>query len=235
VTKTGEEEGSMSMEQLIRVFDRKRDPYIEWHDGPSLQEVDSAMAGLAPEERAEASRLVAERIRNGYDPYLGRAAEILGTDECRNALNELLASGPGSYGAGNIARNILTMGRSEDAVAALRSIVGNRSLGWPERIDALVNLKIAIDSSGGSRPITDFITPEFETVIFEALSDDDYLVRYHAAEALLKAAGDKTGLSYHKELFGYICGKHAIDGTPDDADREGFRRAAGILRNMLEK
>ena len=37
----------MSMEQLISVFDAKRDPDMEWHDGPSLQEVDSATFGAA--------------------------------------------------------------------------------------------------------------------------------------------------------------------------------------------
>lgn len=223
----------MTIECLIKVFDTKRDPYMEWHDGPSLQEVDSAMAGLAQEERVAASRIVAERIRCGYDPYLGRAAELLGTEECRKALEEALASGPGTIGTGNIARNILTMGRSDDAVAALRSIVANRSLGWSDRINALVNLKIAIGASGADRPISDFITPEFESVIFEAVTDNDYLVRYHAAEALLKAAGDKMELSAHKELFGYICGKHAVDGSPDSEDREGFLRAAEMLRRML--
>ncbi|HOT46083.1 MAG TPA: hypothetical protein PLM53_15630 [Spirochaetota bacterium] len=225
----------MSIEQLITVFEAKRDPYMEWHDGPSLPEVDAAMADLDPEERAAASRIVAERIRKGYDPYLGRAAELLGTEECRKALDEVLAKRPGPYGTGTIARNILTMGKSDDAVAALRAIVENRSLGWGERIDALVNLKIAIDASGSARPITDFITPEFETVIFDAVTDNDYLVRYHAAEALLKAAGDRTDLSDHRDLFGYICGKHATDGTPDSADREGFRRAVEIIRRMMKK
>lgn len=225
----------MTIDRLIKVFDAKRDPYMEWHDGPSLQEVDGAMASLSPEECAAASRIVAERIRNGYDPYLGRAAELLGTEECRNALNEVLASRPGTSGTGNIARNILTMGRSDDAVAALQSIVANRSLGWSNRIDALVNLKIALDASGGGRPISDFITPDFESVIFEAVTDDDYLVRYHAAEALLRAAGDKNELSAHKELFQYICGKHAIEGEPDNADRDGFRRGAEMLRRMLGK
>ncbi len=225
----------MTIDRLIRVFDTKRDPYMEWHDGPSLQEVDSAMADLAPEERDAAARIVAERIRQGYDPYLGRAAELLGTGECRKALDEVLASRPGLSGTGNIARNILTMGKSADAVAALRSIVENRSLGWWERIDALVNLKIAIDASGGPRPITDIITPEFESVIFEALSDDDYLVRYHAAEALLKAAGETNELFDHKELFRLICGKYNGRDLPDDADRDGFRRAAEIIREMLKK
>ncbi len=225
----------MTIERLIKVFDAKRDPYMEWHDGPSLQEIDSAMASLGPEERAEASHIVAERIRNGYDPYLGRAAELLGTEECRKALDEALAARPGVSGTGNIARNILTMGRSDDAVAALRSIVANQSLGWSDRIDALVNLKIALDASGGDRPIGDFITPEFESVIFEAVTDEEYLVRYHAAEALLKAAGHKRELPAHKALFGYICGKHAVDGSPDNKDREGFRRAAEMLRRMIGK
>jgi len=225
----------MTIERLIKVFDAKRDPYMEWHDGPSLQEVDGAMASLSPEERAAASRMVAERIRNGYDPYLGRAAELLGTEECRKALEEALASRPGTIGTGNIARNILTMGRSDDAVAALSSIVANRSLGWSDRIDALVNLKIAIDASGADRPISDIITPEFESIIFEAVTDNDYLVRYHAAEALLKAAGVSKELPEHKELFSYICGKYNGRNVPDGADREGFLRAVALLRRMLGK
>jgi hypothetical protein len=223
----------MSIEQLIKVFNAERDPYMEWHDGPSLHEVDSAIEDLGRGERATASSIVAERMRKNYDPYLGRAAELLGTEECRQALDDALKSSQGSSTAGSIARNILTMGKSDDAVAALRSIVQNRSLGWWERIDALVNLKMALDASGGSRPITDFITPGFESVIFEAVADDDYLVRYHAAEALLKAAGNTTDLPDHKELFGYICGKHAVDGTPDKDDREGFRKAAEIIRKMI--
>jgi hypothetical protein len=225
----------MSMEKLIKVFDSERDPYMEWHDGPSLGEVDSAMANLNQDELSAASRIVTERIRKGYDPYLGRAAELLGTEECREALYEVLASRPGPSDAGNIARNILTMGKSDEAVDALQSIVENRSLSWSTRIDALVNLKIALDSSGGTRPISEFITPEFESVIFDAVEDDDYLVRYHAAEALLKAAGDKTDLPDYKELFGYICGKHATDGAPDADDRESFRKAAEIIRRMLKK
>ncbi len=225
----------MSMEQLIKVFDAKRDPYMEWHDGPSLYEIDSAMADLGPEERAVATCMVAERIRKSYDPYLGRAAELLGNEECRQALDDALKSSQTSSAAGNIARNILTTGKSDNAIAALRSIIENRSFGWWDRIDALVNLKIALAASGGRRPISDFITPEFESVIFDAVADDDYLVRYHAAEALLKVAGDITDLPDHKELFGYICGKHATDGTPDNADREGFRRAVEIIRKILKK
>ncbi len=225
----------MPIDRLIRVFDAERNPYMEWHDGPSLEEVDSAMEPLGPEERVEASRIVAERIRKGYDPYLGRAAELLATDECLAALNGAMETASSAPSASNVARNILFMGKSEEAIAVLRSIVGNRSLPWWDRIDALVNLKIALDASGGKRPVTDFITPELESAIFEAVADDDYLVRYHAAEALLKIAGDKTYLPDNKELFGYICGTQPDGDSPGDADREGFRRAAEILRDMLKK
>jgi hypothetical protein len=225
----------MPIEELTKVFDTKRDPYMEWHDGPSLHEVDGAMASLGPEERAEASRIVADRIRNGYDPYLGRAAELLGTVECRKALDDTLGSQSNSYDAANIARNLLSLGKSSEAITVLQGIIENRALHWSNRIDALVNLKIALDASGGGRPIADFINPEFEAAIFEAVTDDEYLVRYHAAEALLRAAGDKKELSSHKDLFGSICGKHAVEGSPDSADREGFRSAADMLRRMLGK
>lgn len=225
----------MPLDRLIGVFDAERNPYMEWHDGPSLCEVDDAMKEVGPEERAEASRIVAERIGKGYDPYLGRAAELLGTGECLTALNGALGAASSASSASGVARNILFMGRSEEAIEVLRTIVGNRSLPWYDRIDALVNLKIALDASGGKRPITDFITPELESALSGAVADDDYLVRYHAAEALLRVAGDKTDLPEHRELFRLICGKHATDNAPDGADREGFQRAAEILRAMLKK
>ncbi len=225
----------MPIDRLIRVFDAERTPYLEWHDGPSLGEVDDAMESLNPEERVKASRMVAERIRKGYDPYLGRAAELLATDECLAALHEALGRAADALSASTIARNLLFMGGNEEAMAVLRAIVGNRSLPWHGRVDALVNLKIAMDAAGRKRPVTGFITPELESTLFAAIEDDDYLVRCHAAEALLKVGGDKTDLAQQKELFGHICGRHPTDTAPNDADREGFRKAADILRAKLKQ
>ena len=224
----------MPLDELLRVFDAERNPYMEWHDGPSLQEVDEAMKSLLPREREAASALVAERLRQGYDPYLGRAAELLGTDECRQALAETLRSATTPGTAANVARNLLTMGKSAEAIDTLRAIIANPSLGWSTRIDTLVDLKIALASAAGCRPLSDFITPEFAAVIFAALSDDEYLVRYHAAEALLRAAGDNRPLTEHVPLFKYICGQHPLNGAPDEADRAGFREAAAILQAMLK-
>ena len=223
------------LESLVAVFDEDRDRYMEWHDGPSLYEVDQAIAGVPAELKAEASRIVAERIRKSYDPYLGRAAELLGTEECRAALDRALASAPHPGTASNAARNLLAMGRSAEAVEALRAIVTNAGLHWGDRIDALVNLKIALGAAGDRRPVSEFITPEMEAAIFEAVEDDDYLVRYHAADSLLKAAGEKKELSDHKELFAYICGKYPGNEKPGDEERVGFRKAAEIIRQRLRK
>jgi hypothetical protein len=223
------------LEALVAVFDEERNPYMEWHDGPSLSEVDSAMSRLLPGEKAEASRIVAERIKKSYDPYLGRAAELLGTEECRAALDAALAGALHPATASNVARNLLTLGSSAEAVNALRAIVSNPGLHWSDRIDALVNLKIALDAAGDRRPVSGFITPELEESIFEAVCDDDYLVRYHAAEALLKAAGIRKELSEHKELFGFICGKAGDDKPPEEAERAGFRKAVEIIRKMIGK
>ncbi len=111
----------------------------------------------------------------------------------------------------------------------------NAGLHWGDRIDALVNLKIALGAAGDRRPVPEFITPEMEAAIFEAVQDDDYLVRYHAADSLLKASGEKKELSEHKELFSYICGKYPGNEKPGDEERAGFRKAAEILRRRLRK
>ncbi len=206
---------------------------MEWHDGPCLEEVNSAMASLSPEEQSMVSHITAERIKKGYTPYLGRAAELLGTEECKQALEKVLTEKPKSPAAANIAGNLLVMGKRDTASATLESIIGNSSLYWSHRVDALVHLKIAFATCVDLCPAAELITPGLQSALFKALSDDDYLVRYHAAEALLRISGSTTELSSDRELFELICGKNKVNLPPDDMDREGFQKAAGILKNRL--
>ena len=42
-------------------------------------------------------------------------------------------------------------------------------------------------------------------------------------------------LADNKVLFGYICGTQPDADSPSDADREGFRRAAELLRTLLRR
>ncbi|MBL8022189.1 MAG: hypothetical protein JNM27_21115 [Leptospirales bacterium] len=220
----------MSLKDLISVFDEERNGYMEWHDGPTLFEVDYAFARLTPEEKVQASKIVAERIRVKYDPYLGRAAELLATEECKAALNDAMR---GTSRRTEISGNLLAFGKNDDALAHLRSVISNNRLAWSYRIDSLVQLKILLKDRG-NRPIAELLTPEMTEAILDAVVDEDYLVRYHAADTLLQALGEVEELPRHKELFGLVCGTPGREQA-DDQDRLGFAKAAELLKERLQK
>jgi hypothetical protein len=220
------------LEKFINVLERPRDGYMEWHDGPSLHEVNYALNALTSEERNAASVAVAERLGKGYNPYLGRAVELLNSAELHAALQKLLVSADNPSIAVSIARNLLVIGESIEAIDIMKHIIENRLMGWSARVEALCNLKEIIKNSGGEKNAREILTPELESVICNAVCDDDYLVRYHAADILYKMAGNEKEISEEKELFGYICGKSGSDKKPDDADREGFKKAVEILRRL---
>lgn len=204
---------------------------MEWHDGPSVFEVDYAFARLTPEEKVQASKIVAERIRVKHDPYLGRAAELLATEECIAALNDAM-SGDVSRRT-DISRNLLALGKNDGAIAHLRAIISNNRLAWSYRIDSLIQLKTLL-MERGNRPLEELLTPEMTESILAAVIDEDYLVRYHAAETLLRALGDPEDLSQHKELFALVCGTPGREEA-DDQDRRGFEKAADLLKERLGK
>ena len=205
---------------------------MEWHDGPDYSCVERALSMLPPEERGAAEALIAGRLSRDYDEYLGRAAVLLGTERCRRALEEVLDRERNPYAASSIAKHLLILGPSEKALDVLRAIIRDPAFGWSCRIDALVDLKIAMGSAGDNRPPKEWLPEDLLEILVGAVCDEDYLVRYHAAEALLRVAGVSGELSEERDLFPLICGKHGTE-APDDQDRRGFRQAALLLKKIL--
>ncbi len=221
-----------ALEKFTRVLDKKRDPYIEWHDGPCLGEVDSALENLGEEDNAEAADLVAERLEAGYSQYLGRAAELLGGERSMDALSRIMKR-TDSAAAADAAGNLLASGRPEEAMKTLMRIVSGTSLGWSDRINALVNFKTALGKIVSVKERISLLTPKFRGVILSAVKDDEYLVRYHAAEAILRVCGDSANIADKKDLFSLICGNSAPSDKPGEADRIGFDKAVQIFEEML--
>jgi hypothetical protein len=223
--------------RLEAALDEERNAYMEWHDGPDFSSVAMAISRLLPEERQAAVDMIAGRLEKGYDFYLGYAAIELGKDEGVRArlvalMENIYEKNVSWYDASHLAHDILLIGPSEKAKDALRRVI-REAPDWSSKIEGLVYLRAAMKKSGGKMSISELFPPETAETVFEAVRADDYLVRYHAANAILHAAGMEKEVSEY-ELFSLVCGKNAVsDDKPTKADREGFEKAVVILREVL--
>lgn len=226
------------IERLAAALDEKRDPYLEWHDGPDFSSVSRALSFLISEERDAAVSLVVERLVRGYDFYAAYAAVELGKDPAsrdalRAALDRLFEKRLDAAARCHLAHDALLLGPSAAAVEAFRDVIAHGA-GWSEKVEALVYLKSVCQKLADPERRAAVLAPAVLEAVFAAVQADDYLVRYHAANLLFLAAGKIGEVSGDKELFGLICGKAgAQNRTPDAADREGFRRAAERLKKLF--
>ena len=82
-----------------------------------------------------------------------------------------------------------------------------------------------------ARRLRDFPTPEVIAALYDAVSDVDYLVRYHAAESLLAIHGFDSMISDHKDIFSFICTENI---KPEDAANR-YKKAENMLKSLFEK
>jgi hypothetical protein len=181
------------------------DPYLVWHDGPDFTTL-LASAAADPET-------VAGMLATGLHERDSLAAESIATLAGTgltpsNAMAELLAVLPTASGTFlvRVAQALHTLTGDESWSTP---IVGVLKAGrdWGHRMDAAIAL------AGFAR------TPELVDALGRAVRDRQYLVRYHAANTLLRYAGDTTQITVHRELFDLIKG----------TSRQAWRTAAQRL------
>jgi hypothetical protein len=227
------------VERLAQALDRERDAYLEWHDGPDFSAEAEAVAGLEEADLKKAGELIAARLEAGYEVHLGRAAVLLGRRGDRlpqmvTALEQALRRERQAYLRARLAGDVLRLAGSATARMALRQAIEDGA-GWSEKVDALCQLKELLECRPPDRPLNELMPPETAEALLAEMASDDYLVRYHAADTLRKAAGLADSVSGDKELFGLICGKSRNrKETPDREDRLGFIKAAASIRALLE-
>jgi len=179
------------------------DPYMAWHDGLDV----GSLLALQGEERAEAERLLLENLD---DP---RCVEGLGYITSQAALPQLREMLPtaGDYLRSRLAAAIWRI-TGESAVVDEIVKVLREGVSEFDRLDTAVMLG-EID------------VPATRPALMAALADPEYLVRYNAAEALLRLVG-LTGVDLSKEAV-------FPDIVSDDPDAHA--RAQQWMRNLLDK
>ncbi len=84
--------------------------------------------------------------------------------------------------------------------------------------------------------LRDFPTLEVIEALFDAVRDEDYLVRNHASESLLAIHGLQPTISEHKEIFQLIIVDY--DKSSNVSTREAaaaYKKAEEMLRELFEK
>lgn len=150
------------------------------------------------------------------DAHAGQALAAMGEADDIDAIREQMRRATGSERV----RLALAIHRLRPDPALARELVGvlRSRMSWSERIDAAIGLRA-------------FAGADDEAALLAAVTDADYLVRYHACDSLLARWGaSPRGISHHPDIFPLICGPQ--DGAPTEADRARYARARALLEQL---
>jgi hypothetical protein len=190
------------------------DPYLVWHDGPDF----TALLRAARSDLRAVTRMLIAGINAG-DPL---AAESIGTLAGAGLTPEgwqalLRAAVPRASGTFlvRLAQALYALTADPSWATAIASVLSSAE-DWGERIDAAIAL-------ADFDPATHLIQ-----ALARAVCDPEYLVRYHAANTLLRYAGGAQEIAELPDLFAKI--RSPQDGSPSAADRAAWHSAADQLR-----
>jgi hypothetical protein len=192
------------------------DPYLVWHEGPDFQR----LLELARSDPAGVERMLAVGVR-AEQPLAAQSIEALADAGLAfdGAVTLLRAAVPTATERFLLhvaqALHVLT---GEESWARLIVTVLHSDAHWGVRMDA-------------ARALAEFPrTPQLVAALGQAVCDDEYLVRYHAANTLLRYAGDRRDVSGVPALFAALA--RPAEGSPSAADRTAWRAAADRLTSM---
>jgi HEAT repeat protein len=195
------------------------DPYLVWHDGPDF-------TGLIARCRANPAGVWAT-LQIGLaasDPLAAQSVTALAREgltpaEAEAALRHALPAAEGAFRV-RIAQALgVITDRQEWAEEILPVLAGAGP--WGPRIDAATVL-------------AEFTpTPQLVEALAAAVQDEEYLVRYHAADTLLIYSGRVGDVSRYPALFRKIMSPR--DDVPDAGDRERWREAARELQRAATR
>lgn len=186
------------------------DPYLVWHDGADF----TRLLDLGRTEPGEVARMLAAGL-DADDPL---AAQSLG------ALHDEGLAPAGAEALLRAAAARATETFLVQVAQALHALTGDES--WATPIAAV----LVSDAFWGVRidaaiALTGFTaTPDLIEALADGVRDEEYLVRYHSANTLLRYAGRKKDLWDYRSLFDRIA--TPAEGDPTDTDRAKWAEAA---------
>jgi HEAT repeat protein len=193
-----------------------RDSHMKWHDGIDA----TSVCRLEGDERDKAEKMLIESMQKGSQ-WAPMGLRELRSQKAVPLMKEMLTTVDGDLLREiAIALNVIerTKEYNQYIIQVLRKCPS-----------AYCRLKAA-------HKLREFPTPEVIEVLFDAVSDIDYLVRSQASESLLSIHGLEPMITNFDEILQLIT-THTNDkkGTSEQEAAQAYKRAEEILRDLFEK
>ncbi len=192
------------------------DPYMMWHDGIDP----TAACILEGAERDQAEAMLIKSMEEGSH-YAAMGLRELRSEKAVPLMKQMLEK---------VSADLLI------EIAIALNTIENTTDYNPYVITVLLEYPSPYVRLNAARKLRNFPTPEVIAALYDAVSDEDYLVRIHASESLLAIHGLESMISEHREIFGLICTEYELgkDETVQEASAR-YKKAEVMLRELFEK
>jgi len=176
-----------------------------WHDGPDFTRL-IELAGTAP---ADVARMLAAGLEAG-DPLAAQSIAALAEaglapDGAESLLRAAVPDATESLLV-RVAQALHVLTGDESWAIPIATVLASDAF-WGVRIDAAIAL-------AAFTPTADLVAS-----LGRAVRDDEYLVRYHAANTLLRYAGHTDDIADHPDLFDKITSDSDVAAREAVADQ----------------
>ncbi len=191
------------------------DPYLVWHDGPDFGE----LIGRARDDPDTVTAALGSGLAAG-DPVAATGYAVLveagvAVPSAESALRAELPAATGTFRI-RLATSLLSISGDQAWAGEILPVLRDAAH-WGDRLDAAT----ALARFAPTAELADAIALAVAT-------DEEYLVRYHAADTLRAFAGRRTGIAGSRRLLDKISAPRT--GDPAPADRAGWAEVARVLR-----
>lgn len=196
------------------------DYYVMWHSGIDA----TSVCGLEGAERDTAEDMLIESMQKG-SIWAPMGLRELRSQKAVPAMKKKL-----SQITGNLHGELLI-----EIAIALNSIEDTTEY-YPYILRALREDQSAYTRLKAARKLRDFPTPEVIEALFDAVSDDDYIVRSQASESLLAIHGLEPLITSQREIYQLI-NFYCERDNPDSIEEAttSYKKAEQMLRALFEK
>ena len=192
------------------------DPYMMWHDG-----IDPAAACiLEGAERDQAEAMLINSMEEGSH-YAAMGLRELRSEKAVPLMKKMLEK---------VSADLLI------EIAIALNVIENTTEHNHYIITVLLEYPSPYVRLNAAQKLRNFPTPEVIAALYDAVSDQDYLVRNHASESLLAIHGLEPMISSQKEIFSLICTDPDPEKNTTSKDAAArYKKAENMLKSLFEK
>lgn len=191
------------------------DPYLVWHDGADYTRL------LDVARTADVAPMLAAGLAEN-DPLAAQSLRVLSDEGLAPPDTEKWLRAAAKRATETflirVAQALHAVTGDESWATPIASVLTSNAF-WGVRIDAAMALAAFTP------------TPALVESLIAGIHDEEYLVRYHCANTMLRYAGRKKDLWDYRSLFDRIA--TPSEGDPTDADRAKWTEAAAKLTALV--